>query len=224
MKLSYVMSPYFKSLGITSTVVAEIYGINIERENPEVEMIKNQAAKEVMKMSDEFISDNTILQSYRDLLKSIGRSPKKFPPSAESLIQSVKHFQRFPQINVAVDSYNVIASRNFLALGVHDLDKLGSKITFRLSDGEEPFTAVGSQKVKYTQPGDFVYADERQILAWLDSKDSELVKLSLDTKNIVIIIQGTHQTTQEYNLAALENACKLITRFCGGTFEIQAVE
>ena len=223
MKLEYVVSKEIKELGILSTVVAEIYGVNIERKDDRLEELKRETASEVIAMSDEFIEKNPVLQSYRDLVKNTGRSLRKFPPAAESLILSVRRTGRFPLINVAVDSYNLVVAKRFLALGVHDMNTLGRKITFRLSNGQEPFTAVGSEKLKYTQPNDFVYADENRVLAWLDSKDSELVKISLDTKDMVVIIQGTHYTTREYNRAAAEEACELITRFCGGTYEIQEV-
>lgn len=224
MRLKYAMSSEIKALGILSTVVAEIHGVTIESEHPELNEIKNQAFARVMNMDDEFVLENPVLQSYRDLVKKVGRSAKKFPPAAESFIQLIRHSGRFPHINTAVDSYNVVVTKKFLALGVHDIDKLSGEITFRLSDGQEPFTSVGGEKIKYTQRGDFVYADKNQVLAWLDSKDSDLVKLALDTKNILIVIQGTHCTPQDYNLEAAEEACQLITRFCGGSYEIQKVK
>lgn len=224
MRLKYIVTPEIKKLDILSTVVAEIYGVSIDRENQKLEDIKSQAASEVIKMSDEFIASNLTLQSYRNLVKNTRRSLRKFPPAAESLILSVRRTGNFPLINVAVDCYNIVVARRFLALGVHDMNKLAGRITFRLSNGKEPFTAVGSDKLKYTEPNDFVYADDNRVLAWLDSKDSDLVKISVDTKDIVIIIQGTDYTTKDYNYAAAQEACELITRFCGGNYEIQVLD
>ena len=60
-------------------------------------------------------------------------------------------------------------------------------------------------------------------LGWT-SKDSDAVKLSLETRNMLIVIQGTDYTSREYNLSAAEEACKLVTRFCGGTYDIKALE
>ncbi len=224
MKLNYIISPEIKGLGIKQLVVAEIHDVAITKENSELEKLKDEVSKKVMQFSDEDISNNQILESYRFLVKSVGRSLKKFPPAAESLINIVKKNGRFPHINTVVDSYNTVVAQTFLALGVHDIDKLQGPITFRLSKEPENFTSVGSESVKQTQPGDYVYADENLVLAWLDSKDSELVKISLETKNIVIVIQGTPFTKIEYTKKAIEDACALIINFCGGTSEIKIIE
>lgn len=224
MKINYIMCPEIKSLGISEVVVAEIYGVNIQKENSILEEIKEKVISSIEMQDEDSIKNNPILQSYRDLVQKIGRSIKKFPPAAESLIGVIKKKAMFPKINTAVDAYNIIVTKTYLALGVHDMDKLGTTITFRISKGNEAFTSVGSEKVKHTQPGDFVYSDEKQVLAWLDSKDSELVKISKETKNIVVIIQGTPYTKLEYKLLAVEEAAKLITKICGGTYKIRIVE
>ncbi len=223
MKLNYIIAPELKAIGIQNSVVAEIYDVAIEVGDAELNNLKETAFSEIVNRGEENLN-NPVLQSYRDLVKKVGRSVKKFPPAAESLIESILHLKRFPQINTAVDAYNIVAARKYLALGVHDIDKIGSTIYFRLSKGQESFVSVGGTNVKYTQPGDFVYADDKQILAWLDSKDSDSVKLSLDTKKLVIVIQGTDYTTRDYNFSAAEEACKLVTRFCGGTYDIKAIE
>ncbi len=224
MKLKYNLTPEIKKLGISKVAVAEIYDVTITQEQEELEEIKKETVAEILKIDEDSLLENPILESYRELVRTIGRSLKKFPPAAESLIKSVQKTGSFPLINTAVDSYNLVVAKTFLALGVHDFDKLGKTITFRLSPGQEPFTSVGSEKIKYTQPGDFVYADENKVLAWLDSKDSELVKLSLETKNLVIIIQGTPYTKIDHTLKAAEDACQLITKFCGGEYEVGVIE
>lgn len=221
MKISYTVQPEIKSLGILATVVAEIYGVSIQESNSDLEQLKAQTVDNTLTIAPDTLEHNPILQSYRDLVSKVGRSAKKFPPPAQMLVELIRRRGILPTINTAVDAYNLVVVKTFLALGVHDLDKVGSAITFRLSPGQEPFRAVGSDSEKQTQAGDYVYADEHQVLAWLDSKDSDQVKLSLETKNIVLIIQGTDVTTREYNLAAAQEACKLITRFCGGKYEMQ---
>jgi hypothetical protein len=138
----------------------------------------------------------------------IERSVKKFPPAAESLIQLIRRTRRFPAINAAVDAYNITVCHTHLALGVHDLDRLNGSITFRLSSGGESFRAVGSDTVKQTAPGDYLYADEARVLAWLDSKDSDEIKLSPMTKNVLIVIQGTSRTSRVDTRTAIEDAAK----------------
>lgn len=225
MRLTYKVEPEIKALGIRSIVVAEISGVEIREQDDQLEPLKQEATGAVLKMSEADLAANPVLEGYRKLVQKVGRSAKKFPPAAETLLRQVQRIKCLPRINTAVDSYNIAVTHHFLALGVHDIGKLqGDTVIFRLSPGGEPFVSVGSDIEKRTQPGDYLYADQAQVLAWLDSKDSDRVKLSLDTRDFVIVIQGTALTPREYNRVAAEEACQLIQRFCGGTYEIAAID
>lgn len=224
MQLQYVITPELKAMGIKASVVAEITGLHIAPQHEELEQLKHQATAALLTLSEAELATNPILEGYRGLVRGLGRSLKRFPAAAENLICQIKRVRQFPTINTAVDSYNLVVVKRLLALGVHDLAKLGTTITFRLSEGGEPFLPVGSNTVKTTQRGDFVYADEQHVLAWLDSKDSDDVKVSLATTALTLIIQGTARTDRAYTWATAEEACHLITRFCGGQYEITAVD
>jgi DNA/RNA-binding domain of Phe-tRNA-synthetase-like protein len=223
MKLSYQIAPAFERLGIRNIVVAEIYSVQVTPTPSALQELKEAASREIAALGEEHIEKNQALEGYRELVRSVGRSLKKFPPAAEKLLRQVLRTGRFPTINSAVDAYNLVVAAHGLALGVHDLDLLGTRIDFRLSDGGEPFTPVGGDQVKATQQGDYVYADEGRVLAWLDSSDSNDVKVSERTRNILLVIQGTHRTTKEGNLAAANEACQQIVKFCGGEYLVSTV-
>jgi DNA/RNA-binding domain of Phe-tRNA-synthetase-like protein len=223
MQRRYVMEPEFRALGFTSTTICELHGISIPEMSEELENLKNDTCSMVLGLQEDALKEDLVLEGYRSQVAAIGRSAKKFPPAAESLIRLIRRTDRFPKINVAVDAYNVTVCQTRLALGVHDLDRLSGPITFRLSPGGEEFRAVGSEAVKRTAPGDYLYADDARILAWLDSKDSDDVKLSPATQNVLIVVQGTSRTSRDYTRAAIEDAAKRILMFCGGAFEIEDV-
>ena len=223
MEKSYIVQPEFRALGFSSGIVCEIHGIEIPEKSEPLEELKNSTLAMVLDLDDAALRTDPVLEGYRSQVASIERSAKKFPPAAESLIQLIRRTRRFPTINVAVDAYNITVCHAHLALGVHDLDQLSGAITFRLSPGGESFRAVGSDTVKQTAPGDYLYADEARVLAWLDAKDSDEVKLSRMTKNVLIVIQGTSRTSRIDTRAAIEDAAKRIVTFCGGAFEIQEV-
>jgi DNA/RNA-binding domain of Phe-tRNA-synthetase-like protein len=204
-----------------SIVIAELSGLKITASNPQLEDLKASVTARLQGITDAQLAANEVLEGYRELVRKVGRSVKKFPPAAEKLLAQIRDTQRFPSVNTAVDCYNVVVAQRLLALGVHDVDKLSGDVTFRLSDGGEPFVSVGGQRTRYTQAGDYLYADEHQILAWLDSKDSDRVKVSTDTSEMIIVIQGTMRTSVEYNLTAAREACDLVSRFCGGSFDIR---
>jgi DNA/RNA-binding domain of Phe-tRNA-synthetase-like protein len=223
MKHSYIMQPEFRALGFASCIVCEIHGIVIPEAADELERMKNETLPKVLELESAALYDDPVLTGYRSQVASIGRSAKKFPPAAESLIQLIRRTGRFPAINVAVDAYNVTVCQTRLALGVHDLDRLSGAITFRTSSGGEAFRAVGSDMVKRTAPGDYLYADETKVLAWLDSKDSDEVKLGRDTENVLIVVQGTSVTSRTQTRAGIEDAARKIVMLCGGTFEVAEI-
>jgi DNA/RNA-binding domain of Phe-tRNA-synthetase-like protein len=223
-KVGFGIAEGFGGLGLDGIVVAELSGLAVGRTDPDLEAIKAEVLDEAAALSDDELADNEILLGYRELVQSVGRSPKKFAPAPERLLEQLRRTASFPTINTAVDSYNVVVARRYLALGVHDVAKLHGDVSFRLSPGGEPFISVGSQKTRHTVEGDYVYADERRVLAWLDSKDSDEVKISDDTTSMIIVIQGNRRTSAEYNARAAEEACELVTRFCGGGYEIARVE
>ncbi|MFM5338902.1 B3/4 domain-containing protein [Aeromonas enteropelogenes] len=157
-----------------------------------------------------------VLQGYVELVRQIGRSPKKFPPSAWALIDIIKRHGKFPHILPIVDIYNIITLTYNLSLGVHDLSKLkGEAINFRISPGGEFFYPIGGGE-KRTKTGDYVYSDSDTLLAWLDARDSERVKVMSQTRDIIIVIQGNVNTSLEYRVRALEELCHLLVKTCGG--------
>jgi DNA/RNA-binding domain of Phe-tRNA-synthetase-like protein len=220
MTFVYNVSDEFKRLGVNNSIVAELTGLSVQNSHSDLEKLKQAAVAKALALQDTEIHSNPILESYRELVRRQGRSLKKFPPAAENLLGQVRRTQRMPNINTVVDAYNIVVLERYLALGVHDAKKLTSPISFRISQGGEPFRPVGSADAKATQAGDYVYSDPTRVLAWLDSRDSDEVKVGLETTDIMIVIQGTHVTTRDYNCAAAEEACRLITTFCGGSFEI----
>ena len=59
-------------------------------------------------------------------------------------------------------------------------------------------------KEKHVSPTDYVYRDEKGILAWLDVRDSENYKFDDNTKNAIFIIQGNAHTSVDMRLEALD--------------------
>jgi DNA/RNA-binding domain of Phe-tRNA-synthetase-like protein len=224
MRLRYTVDPEFSALGFSSPVVCELYGISIRDTIEDLEKLKEQTARMILSTQDGKPTIDPILDSYRTQVAAIGRSPKRFPPAAEKLLQFIRRTGRFPRINTAVDAYNITVCHTGLALGVHDLDRLGQTVTFHRCKGGVAFRVVGSEFVSQTARGDYVYSDETRVLAWLDSKDSDDVKLCAETQNALIVIQGTAITSRSYTHDAIEDAARRIITFCGGNFEIEEIQ
>ena len=223
-QLNYRFDPGFHRLGIDSVVTAEIRGIDNTRPLTAEQNARLQAiAQQIIKTGPDALEEEPVLRGYRDCVAQIGRSAKKFPPSALALSGIVQRTGRLPSINPVVDLYNGVALQSFLSLGVHDIDKLQGTISFRFCTEPERFVPIGGGD-KQTQPGDYVYADEQTILAWLDARDSELVKVTESTRNLLIVAQGNAATSAEMRISVLNDLCGQITEHCGGEFQILAIE
>ena len=164
---------------------------------------KEEREKWALECDVKEVQESPVIQGYRQLLQRVGRSVKKNPPTVVALIRNIQHRGSLPHINSIIDIYNVEALSSLLAIGGHDLDKIGGQIEFSVSQREDIFLPILSTE-KHVAQTDYVYRDEKGVLAWLDVRDSEHYKFDEDTKNAIFIIQGNENTSVEMRLEALE--------------------
>ena len=164
---------------------------------------KKEMERWALECDVEEIQESSVVQGYTKLLQRVGRSVKKNPPTVIALIRNIQHRGSLPHINSIIDIYNVEGLHSLLAIGGHDLDKIGGQIEFSISQREDIFLPILSTE-KHVAQTDYVYRDENGVLAWLDVRDSEYYKFDEDTKNAIFIIQGNENTSVEMRLEALE--------------------
>lgn len=164
---------------------------------------KEEREKWALECDVKEIQESSVVQGYTKMLQRVGRSVKKNPPTVVALIRNIQHRGSLPHINSIIDIYNVEALSSLLAIGGHDLDKIGGQIEFSVSQREDIFLPILSTE-KHVAQTDYVYRDENGVLAWLDVRDSEHYKFDEDTKNAIFIIQGNENTSVEMRLEALE--------------------
>ena len=164
---------------------------------------KKEMERWALECDVEEIQESSVVQGYTKLLQRVGRSVKKNPPTVVALIRNIQHRGSLPHINSIIDIYNMETLHSMLAIGGHDLDKIGGQIEFSVSQREDIFLPILSTE-KHVAQTDYVYRDEKGVLAWLDVRDSEHYKFDEDTKNAIFIIQGNENTSVEMRLEALE--------------------
>lgn len=202
--MKFVIDKSLAELGITSVVIGIAKHVDPHAPLSEA-FLKRQKEAEAWALNCDLaeVSDRPTIQGYRDLLQAVGRSVKKNPPTVPALIRNIQHRGSIPRINSIIDVYNVEALHSLLAIGGHDLDKIGNQIEFTVSQKEDVFLPILS-KEKHVSPTDYVYRDEKGILAWLDVRDSENYKFDDNTKNAIFIIQGNAHTSVDMRLEALD--------------------
>lgn len=202
--MKFTIDKSLAELGITSVVLGIARNVNSQAPLSEAFLQKQKEAENwALNCNLAEITDQPTIQGYCDLLQKVGRSVKKNPPTVPALIRNIQHRGSIPRINSVIDIYNVESLHSLLAIGGHDLDKIGDEIEFTVSQKDDIFLPILS-KEKHVAPTDYVYRDEKGILAWLDVRDSDLYKFDDSTKNAIFIIQGNAHTSVQMRLEALE--------------------
>jgi len=222
MRLRYRIDQSFRTLGDMAPCIAEISGLSIRDANSAsgdpLASERAAATAFALQQLDEHYAAHPTLSCYRRLVQAQGRSLKKFPPAAERLVLQVRRTGRLPRINGAVDAYNIVALTSLLAIGAHDLDSLSEEVVFRLSKGGETMLPVGGGRMRVSCPGDYVYADANRVLALLDAEDCDDVKVTVNTRSILLVIQGAPGIDKNVACAALHTACDYVVGTCGGSY------
>jgi DNA/RNA-binding domain of Phe-tRNA-synthetase-like protein len=200
------------------SVEAVVKGIKVERSGEEFRKYKRERFEEIKRrFTLEDLKDNKIIRSYRDFYWRIGIDPTKIRPSSEALLRRVLGGKDIPEINNCVDSYNLASMLTLIAMGAYDLGKIKGDLRVRSSRGEE-FTGIGGKKIK--TEGQIVMADDEKILNIFPYRDSDITKVTEETKDVILVLAGVKGITLGYLRDSAKTALDLVTRFCGGWGEV----
>ena len=202
--MKIIINKSIAALGIKSVVIGIAKNINPNAKLSDSFLEKQKKMEEwALNCNIDEVFNHPVIQGYKDLLQSIGRSVKKNLPTVPALIRNIQHRGSIPCINSIIDIYNVEALNSFLAIGGHDFDKIHDYIEFTVSEREDIFLPILSTE-KHVAKTDYVYRDKKGILAWLDVRDGENYKFDDKTKNAIFIIQGNLNTSVEMRMEALK--------------------
>ena len=202
--MKIIINKSIVALGIKSIVVGIAKNVNPNAKLSDSFLKKQKKMEEwALNCNIDEVFNHPVIQGYKDLLQSVERSVKKNPPTVPALIRNIQHRGSIPCINSIIDIYNVEALNSFLAIGGHDFDKIHDYIEFTVSEREDIFFPILSTE-KHVAKTDYVYRDEKGILAWLDVRDGENYKFDDKTKNAIFIIQGNLNTSVEMRMEALK--------------------
>ena len=223
--MKIIINRSIAALGIKSVVIGIAKNVNPNAKLSDSFLEKQKKMEEwALNCNIDEVLNHPVIQGYKDLLQSVGRSVKKNPPTVPALIRNIQHRGSIPCINSIIDIYNVEALNSFLAIGGHDFDKIHNYIEFTVSEREDIFLPILSTE-KHVAKTDYVYRDEKGILAWLDVRDGENYKFDDKTKNAIFIIQGNLNTSVEMRMEALKRTQEdLVECMPDMEFEIRVID
>ncbi|QIB68811.1 hypothetical protein Ami103574_05515 [Aminipila butyrica] len=205
--MEFILDKSLAGLGIQQVVIATMSGIDLEASlSEEKQLFLEHWQQKALALNLEELDENPIVIGYRELVQQVGRSSKKNPPTAEALIKNIQRRGSLPRINTVVDWYNAETLQSYLSIGAHDLDKIQFPVEFTISKREDTFYPIMAPEKKVAAT-DLVYRDQQGILAYLDCRDSELYKITPQTKKLLLVIQGHRHTSVSYRQEALERIC-----------------
>lgn len=119
--------------------------------------------------------------------------------------------------NKAVDIYNILSIESKLCLGAHDIDKVDGNVTLKITDGTEKFLPLGSEELKPVKAGEYSFVDDNnEVICWLDISQVDKTKVTEDSKNVLYLIIGNKETTDEELEKVTNNLISLTTKFASG--------
>ncbi len=211
--VSFEVEDEISKLGINAAY-AILKDVNVRNKANELEHMKAESVEGFLK---EDLSNDKIVKAYEELYKTIGAD----------VVQPMKVFQemlkksgRIPTINTIVDSYNLISIKTKISMGAHDIKKIWGNVKLKVVDGSELYIPLGENQPKPIKKGEYVVADDKHVLCWLEVKQGNHTKIDKNTKNILLYAQGNKETSDKYVEKALKDACELIIKFSGGIYEI----
>jgi DNA/RNA-binding domain of Phe-tRNA-synthetase-like protein len=202
--------------------VVVAHDITNRKNDPMLEQLKSEIENKLQnsEWTSERLLEHPFIAAWRDTYRSFGIKPKKYMPTAESLIKRVLKGDKLPQISVVVDAYLVVELEHFLPIGGYDLDTIEGDITLRFSPGNEPFIPLGGGSNE-TKPGEVVYSDDKRVLTvrW-NFLDCDETKITLDTKNFALFMEAADPRIPT---EALEKATarlqQILEQFCPGIYK-----
>ncbi len=194
---------------------AEVKDIKVKKRSASLDKLKMKIIDEVKKeYTLEDLKDTSLIRSYRDFYWRIGIDPTKTRPSSEALIRRILQGKDIPNINTCVDAYNLVSIKTNISIGVFDMDKMTGDLLLRSADVGEKFIGIGMDELKQLKGNEIVVADDEKIIAIYPYRDSDETKVTLKTKNIVILICGVPGIEINILNDARGKAIEYITSFC----------
>ncbi len=192
----------------------------VEKTN-KLEKLKKDAAEQILKDWSDKNKENLILGEYRRLHEvALGEDGIRYAASPEWFLKYIFQNKKFISINDVVDCYNLISVKYHVAIGSHDLDRVEGQLKFDLTYGTERFIPLGMTEQMKVPKGAYAFSDDKDVLCFLESRQCDKSKITLQTKNFITYIQGNTRTTDEYLDQAAGDLLSLYREYCSGSFSL----
>lgn len=147
--------------------------------------------KEILHIKDTYsidqINKRPAISATRSVYKSLGKDPNRYRPSAEALCRRIVRGIHVYKVSTLVDIINLVSIRSGYSIGGFDAGKIQGRLELGIGTADEQFEAIGRGLLNIE--GLPLYSDETGGIG-TPTSDSERTKITDDTTNLLLIING----------------------------------
>ena len=140
------------------------------------------------KLTTESLKEVASIAATRRVYKACGKDPSRYRPASEALIRRVLQGKELYQRDTLVDLVNLASIAYGYSIGGFDADKfVGDTLTLGIGREGEPYEGIGRGMINIH--GLPVYRDAEGGVG-TPTSDHERTKMTLDTRHLVVLING----------------------------------
>lgn len=171
-------------------------------------------------LTTESLKDMTSIAATRRVYKACGKDPSRYRPASEALIRRMLQGKELYQRDTLVDLVNLASIAYGYSIGGFDADKfVGNTLTLGIGREDEPYEGIGRGLLNIC--GLPVYRDAEGGVG-TPTSDNERTKMTIDTRHLVVLINGYDGNEQRVRENA-EYIQQLLCKYCqsdGGSYFI----
>jgi DNA/RNA-binding domain of Phe-tRNA-synthetase-like protein len=195
----------------------DVRSVIIQSESLSLEQRKREVIQELQSRNTlETVKNDPIFRAYRDFFWRVGVDPTKTRPASEALVRRALSKREFPQINTAVDAYNLASARSGIPIAAFDADILQGGLVMCFAQDGDRFWGIGMEKPIMLRKNQVILTDEQDIVAIYPYRDAHKTRVTMDTQNIHLVTCGVPGIDREQVGNVYENCVRYLEEFTGG--------
>lgn len=136
------------------------------------------------------------IKSWLELYSNFGLAGSGVEPAQLTMIRAILRNSNIPKINNVVDLANMAAVKFRTPVGAFDLDAIVDRVILRLAGPNESYIPLLQDNAEHVPVGEIVYSDGEGVFSRY-SKDADRTKITDATSNVLFMVDGTPNMTQE---------------------------
>lgn len=97
-------------------------------------------------LEDQTIGEIPEIKEWRQIFKTLGKSPSRYRPSAESLLRRVQKQQYLHDLHSAADLNNFFSLKHAIPIGLYDLEKIQGNVKLGIGNAHETFEGLNGRE------------------------------------------------------------------------------